>query len=421
MKLKSSLMCGYNYDVPPTPSGSEKSPIKVGIAVLPKMIRFEDSTNTLSLHCWTALNWTDPQLKWKPEEHAGIESLRIKSYNIWSPDIFVHNAGDADDADPLYLDSLCAVGSDGQIICVPATVYKTHCEANFINFPYDVQDCTIELASWAYSADELVFTLAPEISTSDLSEDGIWEVLKIKQEIELRDYRLNETIDAHIYKIRILLLRRGAGVDAVFVVPGIMLMLMTLVTLWLDCRSTERTLVASISFVCHLLCIQQIFADIPRNGAVLPNLLSLYESSFMLAGASLVLTVLLRELSSPSNTSEAPTWLSSTTGLVLRSRVGQLLLLNGLDPKASAFLEHLADDNDGLVSTHDENEANTIGAVSAQHSQRKKDGNPTWAPACLLLAWTALAGAFLAYLILLALYLPSERSAEQAQLSETWI
>lgn len=103
---------------------------------------------------------------------------------------------------------------------------------------------------------------------------------------------------------------------------------------------------------------------------------------------TLILTVLLRELR--TLTTAAPSWVSSSTSFVLQSKVGQLLLLSILDPKASAFLETSADDNDDLVNAD------------------KKD--TTWDYVTLLLGWLAFISVFFTYLIMLALFLPTHNS-----------
>lgn len=50
------------------------------------------------------------------------------------------------------------------------------------------------------------------------------------------------------------------------------LILLTLTVLWLDSRSVERTAVASVNFICHLLCIYDLHWQLPYNGINPPNI-----------------------------------------------------------------------------------------------------------------------------------------------------
>ncbi|XP_031776894.1 uncharacterized protein LOC116415797 [Nasonia vitripennis] len=126
------------------------------------------------------------------------------------------------------------------------------------------------------------------------------------------------------------------------------LMALTLCTLRMHFHSHERMVVSSISFICHLIYIQRVHWNIPHNGNIAPNLSFLKkDSSFLIMAFVMILMVLLRELHALK--SPTPQWLSSKMSLIQQSKVGQLLLLSILDPKASAFLEVSSDNNDNIV------------------------------------------------------------------------
>lgn len=48
-------------------------------------------------------------------------------------------------------------------------IFQTHCEVDVTYYPFDVQICTVELTSWAYTKDELTLTaLHDEVKTEGL-------------------------------------------------------------------------------------------------------------------------------------------------------------------------------------------------------------------------------------------------------------
>jgi hypothetical protein len=57
-------------------------------------------------------------------------------------------------------ETTCGLNSNGRILCVPAIKYTAHCDTDYTHYPYDVQNCTIELASWSYSSDEILLLLS---------------------------------------------------------------------------------------------------------------------------------------------------------------------------------------------------------------------------------------------------------------------
>lgn len=109
-----------------------------------------------------------------------------------------------------------------------------------------------------------------------------------------------------------------------------------------------------------------------------------YERSFAIALFALILTSILRQLQ--ELTSEPPVWLSAATTSILRSRVGQILLVSILDPAATAKIEIDADDNADLV----------------QSSNKKSP----WRYVIVLVGWLAFSCVVLAYAVLLGTCFP---------------
>jgi len=52
----------------------------------------------------------------------------------------------------------------------------------------------------------------------------------------------------------------------------IVLMVMTLMTLWLEPKSFERMVIANLNFICHLLCIHDVHWEMPRSGFNTPKI-----------------------------------------------------------------------------------------------------------------------------------------------------
>jgi hypothetical protein len=45
--------------------------------------------------------------------------------------------------------------SDGLCVYNPIDVYSTHCEVDATYYPFDSQECEIQIAAWAYTVDEI--------------------------------------------------------------------------------------------------------------------------------------------------------------------------------------------------------------------------------------------------------------------------
>ncbi|GMT08755.1 hypothetical protein PFISCL1PPCAC_52, partial [Pristionchus fissidentatus] len=86
-------------------------------------------------------------------------------------------------------DRMAEVMADGTVYTTNPSVYDTWCTLNLNNFPFDSQQCTINIGSWVYTANETTITTQQtEITVDDLPQvyqgNSEWEVTKIKGEIK---------------------------------------------------------------------------------------------------------------------------------------------------------------------------------------------------------------------------------------------
>lgn len=51
----------------------------------------------------------------------------------------------------------CWISKTGKVKCVATTKYMVKCLRDYTWWPYDIQNCIIQLGSWSYSDEELQF------------------------------------------------------------------------------------------------------------------------------------------------------------------------------------------------------------------------------------------------------------------------
>ncbi|CAK9824062.1 5-hydroxytryptamine receptor 3A [Anthophora retusa] len=287
----------------------------------------------------------------------------------------------------------CWVNHTGSVVCVPSISYTTFCESDYTWWPYDIMNCTIHIASWAHSTNEIDLRFADFGEegqlTVDESEHLQWALVKVSRSERLIDSKFGLGFISKYLSYHVLLKRHSSMYSTIYITMAIVLMSMTLMALWLEPKSTERMIVANLNFVLHFFSVQEIQWMLPYTGARSPELLIFYENSLILATVALILTSVLRHVQ--ELTAEAPCWLSSVTITILRSRVGQVFLASILDPRASARIETNVDDNAQLVSFDKQ--------------------KTTWRYTSILIGWLAFISVFLVYVIMLIVSLPTDRSA----------
>ncbi|EFN76016.1 neuronal acetylcholine receptor subunit alpha-3 [Harpegnathos saltator] len=331
LRLKKDLFCDYDTGVRPD---HYKTVTNVTVKLMPKLMEFNGHDGTLALHSWMAIYWTDLHLTWVPSDYNGVNFIHVKTYEIWVPDISVYNSGDmSHDQNELPITE-CVVFSSGTVTCVPAVKYISKCNPDFTYWPYDKHKCRITLGSWSYTGEEIDFHLVGNgIHLNGYENNSVWDLKFIDAVKHVKKYKCcpNDTFPKIVYTFA--LSRHYSISHTSYVTPAVALMLLTLTVFWLDSRSVERMGVASVNFICHLLCIFDLHWQLPYNGVNPPNIMLFYRESLALATFALILTALLRKLQDMSM--EAPTWISSTTMFVLSNRAGRFLLQNDEESKTA--------------------------------------------------------------------------------------
>ncbi len=121
------------------------------------------------------MSWNDSRLIWNPEEYGNITEIRVNPSRIWMPDLTLYFAAAATES--IYLPgedhSNIILNSGGNLIQVPSMIYtvrifpnqaslhyrifdfQSHCNVNYTNWPWGVQNCSLSLGSWTYSMKDM--------------------------------------------------------------------------------------------------------------------------------------------------------------------------------------------------------------------------------------------------------------------------
>ncbi|KAL0108458.1 hypothetical protein PUN28_015183 [Cardiocondyla obscurior] len=329
LELKKFLFCDYDTTVR---SNHHKSVTNVTIKLIPKMMEF-NGDGVLNLHSWMLYSWTDAFLTWVPSDYSGITYIHVKAYDVWIPDLYIYNSGDlsTNDYNTIY-NTECLVLNTGSIICIPAIKYTSKCSPNFTYWPHDQHKCRIVLGSWSHTGEELDVHLdGTGVDMSSYENNTVWDFKLLSAEKIVKKYKCcpNDTFPRIDYTF--LLTRHHDINHKSYITPAIALIFLTLTVLWLDSRSVERIAIASVNFICHLLCMFDLQWIMPYNGVNPPNIMLFYRESLALATFALILTALLRKLQNMSL--DMPNWMFSITTFILSNKAGRILVSNDEESK----------------------------------------------------------------------------------------
>lgn len=62
---------------------------------------------------------------------------------------------------------MAVVSSNGDVLWIPAAIYKSTCAIDILYFPFDTQECNLKFGSWTYDGYQLdleFYDGKPEVS-----------------------------------------------------------------------------------------------------------------------------------------------------------------------------------------------------------------------------------------------------------------
>ncbi|CAF3600058.1 unnamed protein product [Rotaria sp. Silwood1] len=117
----------------PVQNDSDTLPVTINLA-LQQIINFDGKNEAIVISGWMTIKWNDYSLRWKPEQFGNIQTLRIPSTQIWTPDIFLYTT--VDDKFDTTTKVNAVVQYDGEILYVPPVLFKSICPFNIASFPF---------------------------------------------------------------------------------------------------------------------------------------------------------------------------------------------------------------------------------------------------------------------------------------------
>ncbi|XP_045159519.2 neuronal acetylcholine receptor subunit alpha-3-like [Mercenaria mercenaria] len=172
--LHRTLLEDYDADIRPCLDCPEPLYISMEfhLTALNKIDVIEGELNTVG---YVSVVWMDGRLAWDPVS-TGVRSIMVSPKKVWKPPIILGNPSksisklNADDA-------LARIMYNGKVIWNPGDVFRSRCEYDVYNYPFDRQRCWIVFTPWSYLAHEISLkSSAKHVMTSFYHENGEWKL-----------------------------------------------------------------------------------------------------------------------------------------------------------------------------------------------------------------------------------------------------
>ena len=272
--LLNNLLFNHNNRVRPIINYSESLEVQLGLGVQ-TIEAFNQVEETITLNIWQRMDWKDRTLTWN-STISNLNLISLSPNDIWTPDLELLNAANLPE---IYtLKGGLYLHNDGNVTYSKPTILKFSCPLELSKFPFDSQNCVMNISSWIYTNNLLKLIpnkdIKNQIDVLDSFRHSEWDVIgynvnKFKQKrsccrnnyFDVLSYNFKLKRYTHYYKINM-------GMTITLVIVSFILMFMpadnvsrtgTLVFIPLTILALQLTLSGKIPVVGYYTLMDYFF------------------------------------------------------------------------------------------------------------------------------------------------------------------
>uniref|UniRef100_A0A7E4ZR34 Neur_chan_LBD domain-containing protein n=1 Tax=Panagrellus redivivus TaxID=6233 RepID=A0A7E4ZR34_PANRE len=291
-QLYIDLLTNYNVYVRPVAHATENVSVTIGL-FLQQIVNVDEKNQKVEVNAWIKATWYDPKLSWDPKKYAGIQDVRFKPNQIWTPDILLYNSV-ADEFDSLYAANVL-VYYDGLCTWIPPGIFKFSTQIHITWFPFDEQICALKFGSWSYDGSKLDLVLAEEENGFDLStyiRNGEWELTDKHAERHIMYYKCcPEPYFDIVFSFKIQ--RKTLYYGFNLIVPCIAITLLTIIGFTYPAEAGEKISI-QINVLLSICIFQNYVSEMsPATSEAIPFLGTYFLFTILTVAISVVGTVVI--------------------------------------------------------------------------------------------------------------------------------
>ena len=315
-QLYNDMMSNYSKYVRPVHKQQDVVNVYISLAAV-AIQEFDEVLEKFSVVGVIFLNWFDENISWDEENYGGIESLFVGYKKVWVPEVILTNPSEK-------LDSfgkewqLIRYGPSGFASWTPGDLIKATCAIDVRYFPFDVQDCSMEMYVWGYLTNEVKLIASRDtIDTGLLAEHGSWTVVNTSAKVEDKSLVSKATFT---FRLK----RKPQYVIVNVILPILFLCLLNVLVFILPAESGERVSYA-ITVLLSIAVFMTIVSDtLPKTSEPLPIIGYFLMIDLIVSALTSLCTVLNLRVYHKKDTDHIPNWLTRVYNILCCRRAASV-------------------------------------------------------------------------------------------------
>jgi len=252
-KILDSII-GTGYDSRIRPNGLnvttglfDDGPAIIRVNILVRSIsKIDDVTMEYSAQLTFRQQWVDDRLKFDTQSGKIGYLVLTEPDKIWRPDLFFSNEKQAHDHVILMPNVLLRIYPDGRVLYSIRISLVLSCPMHLKYFPLDIQTCSIKMASYGYTTEDLVFLWKEGDPVQVTKNLHLPKFTLQKFETKYCTSRTN-TGEYSCLKIDLFFKREFSYYLIQIYIPCCMLVIVSWVSFWIDPNSTAARVALGVT------------------------------------------------------------------------------------------------------------------------------------------------------------------------------
>lgn len=297
--LMTSLLTGYDTFI--RPFYDRRINISVGFFLF-SIQDLDEKSGTLTSVGGPYFFWDDPRLTWDPSDYEDLNSLLLRTTQIWYPDLYLLNP--ANKMEPIGDSSfILRLTPNGTVWRYLSSIIKTSCDVDMTYFPFDTQECYIKLTAWGYLEDEMYLkALQSSVDMTYYDENAQWRVVGAK--VEQHSVKEYDGLVAVVLSLK----RKPEYYAVNIIAPIFMLCILNPLVFLLPTESGERISYTITIFLSLAVFMTLISDNMPKSSEPMARLSYILLTTMTYSTTLCVASIFIMRVHFRSSEQTIPNW-----------------------------------------------------------------------------------------------------------------